>query len=84
MVRHYRGNLQKLRGLRFDSGWDDEFSHIVLQARELSRTLTSQGIEHIFEEYNGDHRNRLTGRTGRFYLAVLPYFGLLLQADDQK
>jgi S-formylglutathione hydrolase FrmB len=82
MVTRYRGNLQKLRGLRFDSGWDDEYSHIVLQSRELSRTLTSQGIEHIFEEYNGDHRNRLRGRTGRLYLAVLPYFGLLLDKDD--
>jgi S-formylglutathione hydrolase FrmB len=80
MVRRYRANLQKLSGLRFDSGWDDEFTHIVLQARELSRTLTSQGVDHIFEEYNGDHRNRLWGRTGRLHLAVLPYFGLLLEA----
>jgi enterochelin esterase-like enzyme len=84
MVKRYRDNLLKLRGLRFDSGWDDEYSHIVLTTRQLSRTLTSQGIDHIFEEYNGDHRNRLRGRTGRLYLAVLPYFGLLLDADDKK
>jgi len=84
LVKRYRANLQKLRGLRFDSGWDDEYSHIVLQTRQLSRNLTNQGIDHIFEEYNGDHRNRLYGRTGRLYLAVLPYFGLLLDADSQK
>jgi S-formylglutathione hydrolase len=84
MVKHYHANLLKLRGLRFDSGWDDEYSHIVLTTRQLSRTLTSQGIEHIFEEYNGDHRNRLRGRTGRLYTAVLPYFGLLLETDDMK
>ena len=84
MVKRYRANLQKLRGLRFDSGWDDEFSHIVLASRQLSRTLTSQGIDHIFEEYNGDHRNRIRGRTGRLYTAVLPYFWLLLDADNPK
>jgi S-formylglutathione hydrolase FrmB len=82
MVKRYRANLLKLRGFRFDSGWDDEYSHIVLTTRQLSRTLTSQGIDHIFEEYNGDHRNRLRGRTGRLNLAVLPYFGLLLDVND--
>jgi enterochelin esterase-like enzyme len=84
MVKQYRANLQKLRGLRFDSGWDDEFSHIVLTNRQLSRELTSQGIDHIFEEYNGDHRNRLRGRTGRLFIAVLPYFGLLLDPAEPK
>lgn len=83
MVKRYRKNLERLRGLRFDSGWDDEFSHIVLTTRQLSRTLTSYGIEHRFEEYNGDHRNRLNGRTGRLYTAVLPYFWLMLEADNQ-
>jgi enterochelin esterase-like enzyme len=84
MVKRYRDNLRKLRGLRFDSGWDDEYSHIVHSTRQFSRVLTSQGIDHIFEEYNGDHRNRLRGRTGRLYVAVLPYFGLLLDAAEQK
>ena len=56
----------------------------MLQSRQFSRRLTSQGIDHTFEEYNGDHRNRLYGHTGRLYLAVLPYFGLLLEADKQK
>jgi hypothetical protein len=83
MVRRYRDNLKKLRGLRFDSGWDDEYSHIVLTCREFSRTLTSQGIDHIFEEYNGDHRNRLRGRTGRLATAMLPYFWLLFDADEK-
>ena len=82
MVKRYRDNLLKLRGLRFDSGWDDEYSHIVLTTRQFSRTLTAEGIDHIFEEYNGDHRNRLRGRTGRLNVAVLPYFSLLLKADE--
>ncbi|MFL5339020.1 MAG: alpha/beta hydrolase [Gemmataceae bacterium] len=84
MVKQYAANLRKLRSLRFDSGWDDEFTHIVLTSRQLSRTLMSYGIDHIFEEYNGDHRNRLPGRTGRLYAAVLPYFGLLLDGAEAK
>jgi S-formylglutathione hydrolase FrmB len=84
MVKHYRDNLKKLRGLRFDSGRDDEFSHIVLTSQQFSRTLSKEGIDHIFEEYNGDHRNRLRGRTGRLNLAVLPYFSLLLDAEQPK
>jgi S-formylglutathione hydrolase FrmB len=82
MVKRYQDNLRKLRGLRFDSGRDDEYSHIVHTARQLSRTLTNYGIDHVFEEYNGDHRNRMWGRTGRLHTAVLPYFWLLLGATD--
>jgi len=59
MVDTYRGNLLKLRGLRFDSGYEDEFLHIPPTARALSTELTARGIDHTFEEYNGDHRNRL-------------------------
>jgi enterochelin esterase-like enzyme len=80
MVQKYRANLMKLRGLRFDSGYEDEYLFIPANSRALSAELTGNGIEHIFEEYNGDHRNRLHGRTGRFYTEVLPYFWLLLES----
>jgi enterochelin esterase-like enzyme len=80
MVKKYRANLLKLRGLRFDSGYEDEFLFIPPNSRALSAELTGNGIEHIFEEYNGDHRNRLHGRTGRLYNEVLPYFWLLLES----
>ena len=33
------------------------------------------------KEYNGDHRNRMWGRTGRLATEVLPYFWLLLDSD---
>lgn len=84
LVKRYRANLEKLRGLRFDSGWDDEYSHIVLTNRGLSRELTSRGIDHVFEEYNGDHRNRMWGRTGRLHATVLPYFWLMFEADGKR
>ena len=82
MVERYKANLLKLRGIRFDSGYEDQFLFIPPNNRALSTALTGLGIDHIFEEYNGDHRNRLWGRRGRIYTEVLPYFWLLL--DSQK
>jgi hypothetical protein len=35
----------------------------------------------VFEEYNGDHRNRMMGRTGRLANEVLPYFWMLLDSE---
>jgi S-formylglutathione hydrolase len=84
MVEKYQANLAKLRGLRFDSGYEDEFTHIPPTARTLSNELTARGIEHVFEEYNGDHRNRLWGRSGRMASEILPYFWLLLDSQDGK
>lgn len=78
MIPTHRANLNRLRGFRFDSGYDDEFTFIPVNCRAFSNELTNNGIEHIFEEYNGDHRNRLWGRDGRILTEVLPYFSRLL------
>ena len=78
MVEEYSANLSKLRGLRFDSGYEDQFTHIPPTARALSSALTARGIDHVFEEYNGDHRNRFWGRNGRIATEVMPYFWRLL------
>lgn len=72
-VSRYRSNLKKLEGLKFDSGYEDEFRFIPVNSRELSKALTNNGIEHTFEEYNGDHRNRLWGRRGRILNDVMPF-----------
>jgi S-formylglutathione hydrolase FrmB len=79
MVVKYRSNLMKLRGLKFDSGYEDEFKFIPVNSRLLSNELTNNGIEHIFEEYNGDHRNRLWSKKGRLYNEIFPYFWELLK-----
>jgi S-formylglutathione hydrolase FrmB len=79
MVDKYVANLKKLRGLKFDSGYEDEFKHIPPTSRALSAALTKSGVNHVFEEYNGDHRNRMMGRTGRLANEVLPYFWMLLE-----
>lgn len=78
MVPKYRDNLQRLKGYRFDSGYEDVFQFIPPVSRELSQTLTTYGIDHTFEEYNGDHDNRMWGPSGRLYTEVLPYFSRLL------
>lgn len=74
LVKKYQDNLRKLKGLKFDSGNRDEFLFIIDNSRELSETLAAYGIDHIFEEYNGDHRNRLWGKNGRLISDVLPFF----------
>jgi len=73
MVAKYRANLLKLEGIKFDSGYEDEFRFIPINSRELSKQLTNNGIKHVFEEYNGDHRNRLWGWDGRILNEVMPF-----------
>ncbi|HEX8164044.1 MAG TPA: alpha/beta hydrolase-fold protein [Pyrinomonadaceae bacterium] len=80
MAARYKDNLMRLRGFRFDTGWDDEYTHIPPTARALAHKLDELKVPFTFEEYNGDHRNRMWGRNGRLYTEVLPYFWLLLDA----
>ena len=82
MAEKYQDNLKQLAGLRFDSGYEDQFTHIPITSRELSQRLTELEVPHVFEEYNGDHRNRLWGRTGRLYTEILPWFSLLLEPEN--
>ncbi len=73
MADKYKENLLKLRALKFDSGFDDEFQFIPINCRLFSKKLTALNIPHQFEEYNGAHRNRLWGLKGRIYNEVLPF-----------
>jgi hypothetical protein len=84
MVPKYREQLLRLRGYRFDSGYEDDFRFIPPNARELSQILTTYGIDHAFEEYNGDHNNRMWGEGGRLYTEALPYFSRLLEDAGQQ
>lgn len=82
MVADYLDNLKRLRGLQFDSAFEEQFSHIPVTSREFSRVLTEHGIDHTFEMYNGDHRNRLWGRNGRVYTELLPFFSMLFDEKE--
>jgi len=79
MAEEHVDELRALRGIRFDSAFEDEFTHIPETNRRMSRKLTELGIEHTFEMYNGDHRNRLNGFLGRLGTEVFPYFSALLE-----
>jgi hypothetical protein len=78
MVPRHVAALKALRGLRFDSAFTDEFTHIPVTTRALSAALDAAGVAHIFEMYDGDHRNRLWGPEGRIATVALPYFSRLL------
>jgi S-formylglutathione hydrolase len=84
MVRQHREQLLRLRGYRFDSADNDSFQFISPNSRELSQVLTTNGIDHVFEEYNGDHFNRIYGPLGRFATEVFPYFSRLLDSDKKS
>ena len=62
----------------FDAGYADQYTHIPPTSRELSEALSDKGVDHTFELYNGDHRNRLWGESGRLYSEVLPYLSRAL------
>jgi enterochelin esterase-like enzyme len=74
MVEKHADNARQLSAIRFDTAFVDEYTHIPETSKQLSDALTAAGIDHTFETYNGDHRNRLWGRYGRLFTEVLPYF----------
>lgn len=62
--------LRSLRGLALDSAFGDQFPHIIEGARAFSDSLEALGVPHLYEVYDGDHRNRMAERLpGR----VLPW-----------
>lgn len=71
MLDQYRANLLQLRGIRFDVGKKDEFLDIPPNCKALTQGLKNNGISHIFEEYDGDHSNRVRER---IETKVLPFF----------
>ncbi len=73
MADKYKENLLKLRAIKFDCGDEEDIKLIEINSRLLSKKLTALGVPHQFEEYNGDHRNRLWGLKGRIYNEVLPF-----------
>ena len=54
LVRKYRSNLRKLRGIYVDCGWRDQY-HIQYGSRLLSQELGRAGVAHLYEEFDDDH-----------------------------
>ncbi len=55
-------NIRKLKALAFDAGHEDR--GIAASIKELDKVLDSYGIKHVYEEYQGDHINRVAERIG--------------------
>jgi S-formylglutathione hydrolase len=71
LVPQYHGNLKRLRAIGIDVGQQEEFQHILEGSREFSRLLNHYKVPHTYEEYEGDHGNRIPHRMEK---AVFPFF----------
>ncbi|MFQ5682613.1 MAG: alpha/beta hydrolase [Candidatus Binatia bacterium] len=54
LVKRYRNNLKKLKGIFIDCGWRDQY-HIQYGSRILSKRLREHRIEHTYEEFDDTH-----------------------------
>jgi hypothetical protein len=52
MVDEYRSELGRRRGIAFDVGTKDQFTHIPLTCRALSKALERNGIKHKRSRYS--------------------------------
>ncbi|MEN8250965.1 MAG: hypothetical protein ABFS32_18680, partial [Bacteroidota bacterium] len=64
----YSDNLNLLNAVCFDCGFDDRAS---ISNVNFSGALSSMGIDHVFEAYDGDHLNKIPERMAT---KVLPFF----------
>jgi S-formylglutathione hydrolase len=79
LVEQHRTNLMKLRGIFFDVGDLEEFSHIKLTTAKLSWELSQRQIAHTFEIYKGgSHGNKIRER---FHAKLVPFFSSVLEKE---
>jgi len=71
-------NIKKLKAIAFDAGSEDK--SIAASIQVLDQVLNNYGIKHIYEEYNGNHINRVAER---IETKVLAFFATNL-ASEQK
>jgi S-formylglutathione hydrolase FrmB len=75
MLDQYVPNLKKLKAIALDIGLQDG---LITGNRLLDERLTSFGIPHTFETYEGDHGNRISERLEQ---RVLPFFSKTLSFE---
>ncbi len=76
LVDKYKENLHSLRGLVFDVGEREEFTHIKVATRIFSQELAEGGIPHTYSIYaDGDHSGKIRERFENF---VVPFFSRTL------
>ncbi len=75
MIDQYIANLRQLRAIAFDVGTKDA---VAPGLQRLDRVLTSYGIAHQSETYEGDHVNHIADR---IETKVVPFFSQHLAFD---
>jgi enterochelin esterase-like enzyme len=75
MVDQYASNLRKYYAVAIDIGTSDDT--LIVSNRQLHDALTRLRVPHAYEEYDGDHTNRVRERIGR---NLLPFFSKNLVA----
>ena len=75
----YVSNIKQLHALAFDAGSKDE--SIAANNKILDSMLTSYQIPHTYEEYDGDHINRIAERIEQ---KMLPFFTANLSVEPVK
>lgn len=62
MVISHLTKIAQLRGIFIEYGAQENFSHIVAGAQELSARLSQAGVPHVLEVFEGDHGNHFNER----------------------
>lgn len=68
MLDEHAANLKKFYAVAMDVGTEDS---LLGSNRQLHEALTRLHVPHAYEEYEGDHTNRVRERIGR---SLLPFF----------
>jgi S-formylglutathione hydrolase len=68
--------IYKLKGIYIDYGAQDEYTHIPLGAQALSSELSTAGIPHVLDVYEGTHSSRVHTQ---FETKLLPWFSTHLK-----
>jgi S-formylglutathione hydrolase len=78
MIDQYIPSLKRYRAIAIDVGTKDS---LLASNQELDRALKRFGVTHIYEEYDGDHTNRIADR---LETSVLPFFSGHLSFSPRK
>jgi S-formylglutathione hydrolase len=78
MIDQYIPDLKRYRAIAIDIGTSDS---LLPPNQDLDRELKRSGVAHTYEEYEGDHTNRIAERLGQ---KVLPFFSGSLSFTPAK
>ena len=75
MVSQYVPNLKMYKAIGMEVGTKD---NLLRSNKQLDELLTNLGVKHTYEEYDGDHTNKVYERVET---SVLPFFSKNLSFD---